>query len=105
VTSEVRAAPQKVKRERIRTDPSRPSLALSRSNASRADALEAGCEIRVWLDQREIDYCENIILKIADGLDAVFVLLILSPDPVDWKWVKEEWTDTYLERVERQHFL
>jgi hypothetical protein len=38
-----------------------------------ADALEAGGEIKVWLDEREIDYGQNIALKIADGLDADFV--------------------------------
>jgi hypothetical protein len=48
-----------------------------------ADALEAGGEIRVWLDEREIDYGQNIVLKIADGLDADFVLLVLCPDSVD----------------------
>ena len=68
-----------------------------------AGALEAGGEIKVWLDEREIDYGENIVLKIADGLDADFVLLILSPDSVDSKWVKEEWTDAYWEQVESQH--
>jgi hypothetical protein len=60
-----------------------------------ADALEAGGEIKVWLDEREIDYGENIVLRIADGPDADFVLLILSPDAVDSTWVKEEWTDAY----------
>jgi hypothetical protein len=35
------------------------------------------------------------VLKIADGLDADFVLLILSPASIDLKWVKEEWTDAY----------
>ena len=71
----------------------------SPSSATLADALEAGGEIKVWLDEREIDYGENIVLKIADGLDADFVLLILSPDSVDSKWVKEEWTDAYWEQV------
>lgn len=70
---------------------------------SLADAMEAGGEIKVWLDEREIDYGQNIVLKIADGLNADFVLLILSPDPVDSKWVKEEWTDAYWEQVESQH--
>jgi hypothetical protein len=67
-----------------------------------ADALEAGGEIKIWLDEREIDYGENIVLKIADGLDADFVLLILSPDSVDSKWVKEEWTDAYWEQIQNQ---
>jgi hypothetical protein len=67
-----------------------------------ADALEAAGEIKVWLDEREIDYGENIVLKIADGLDVAFVLLILSPDSVDSKWVKEEWTDAYWEPVNQE---
>jgi hypothetical protein len=32
-----------------------------------AAALEAGGEIKVWLDEREIEYGQNIVLKIADG--------------------------------------
>lgn len=67
-----------------------------------ADALEAGGEIKVWLDEREIDYGENIVLRIADGPDADFVLLILSPDAVDSTWVKEEWTDAYWEQPVNQ---
>jgi hypothetical protein len=35
------------------------------------------------------------VLRIADDLDADFVLLILSPASVDSKWVNEEWTDAY----------
>ena len=68
-----------------------------------ADELETGGEIKVWLDEREIGYGENIVLKIEEGLDANVVLLILSPDSVDSKWVKEEWTDAYWEQVNSQH--
>jgi tetratricopeptide (TPR) repeat protein len=67
-----------------------------------ADALEAGDDIKAWLDEREIKYGENVALKIEEGLDADFVLLILSPDSVDSKWVKEEWTASYWEQVENQ---
>ncbi len=68
-----------------------------------ANALEAGDDgIKVWLDEREIDYGANIVLKIGEGLDADVVLLILSPDSVDSKWVKEEWTDAYWEHVNTQ---
>jgi hypothetical protein len=42
------------------------------------DAVEAGGEIKVWLDDREIDHAESIMLKIADGLDADFVLLFFA---------------------------
>ena len=68
-----------------------------------ADELEAGGEIKVWLDEREIGYGENIVLKIEEGLDANVVLLILSPDSVDSKWAKEEWTAAYWEQVNSQH--
>jgi len=68
-----------------------------------ADALEAGGEIKVWLDEREIDYGQNIVRRIQEGLDADFALLIFSPDSIDSKWVKEEWTDAYWEQVESQH--
>jgi hypothetical protein len=42
------------------------------------------------------------VLKIADGLDADFVLLFFSPDSVDSKWVMEESTDAYWHRLENQ---
>lgn len=68
-----------------------------------ADFLGDGGEIEVWLDEREIGYGENIAGKIQEGLDADVVLLILSPDSVESKWVKEEWTDAYWEQVNEQH--
>jgi len=67
-----------------------------------AGALEAGGEITVWLDEREIGYGENIVLKIGQGLEADVVLLILSPDSVESKWVKEEWTDAYWDQTNSQ---
>jgi hypothetical protein len=67
-----------------------------------ANELETGGDIKVWLDERQIGYGENIVLKIGEGLDADAVLLIISPDSVDSKWVKEEWTDAYWDQVENQ---
>jgi hypothetical protein len=55
-----------------------------------ADALEAGEEIKVWLDE------------IGQGLDADVVLLILSPDSVDSNWVKDEWTDAHWDQTNSQ---
>jgi tetratricopeptide (TPR) repeat protein len=81
------------------------SVFLSHSSADKpfvrelADFLEAGGEIRVWLDEREIQAGENIVLKIGEGLDADAVLLILSPDSVGSRWVKEEWTDAFWEQT------
>ncbi|MBA3916252.1 MAG: TIR domain-containing protein, partial [Acidobacteriales bacterium] len=60
-----------------------------------AGFLESGGDIKVWLDEREIDFGDNIPSAISKGLDADAVLLILSPDSVDSKYVHEEWTDAY----------
>jgi hypothetical protein len=67
-----------------------------------ADELETGGEIKVWLDEREIDYGENAVLKMSEGLDADAVLLILSPDSAESNWVREEWTDAYWDQVNSQ---
>jgi hypothetical protein len=56
----------------------------------------------IEIHEHLIDYGQNIVLKIADGLDADYVLLILSPDSVDSKWVKEEWTGAYCEQPVNQ---
>src|SRR5271170_1605440 len=64
-----------------------------------ADALETGSEIKVWFDEREINYGDNSVLKMEEGLDADAVLLILSPDSVESKWVKEEWTDAFWDQT------
>ena len=64
-----------------------------------ADFLRQDDLIRVWLDEAEIRPGDNIVSKIAEGLDANVVLLILSPDSVDSQWVREEWTDAYWEQV------
>jgi tetratricopeptide (TPR) repeat protein len=64
-----------------------------------ADALETGGDIKVWLDEREINYGDNAVLKMEEGLDADVVLLILSPDSVESKWVKEEWTDAFWDQT------
>src|SRR5690349_12980138 len=60
--------------------------------------LEGG-QIRVWLDEAEIQPGDNIVSKIEKGLDADVVLFILSPDSIDSRWVREEWTDAYWEQV------
>jgi len=64
-----------------------------------ARELEIGGEIKVWFDEHEIDYGENAVLKMEEGLDADAVLLILSPDSVDSNWVKEEWTDAFWDQT------
>ena len=64
-----------------------------------ADFLGRDEAIQVWLDEREIAPGDNIVGEIGCGLDADFVLLILSPDSVNSNWVKEEWTDAFWEQT------
>jgi hypothetical protein len=64
-----------------------------------ANALEAGGYITVWFDEHEINYGDNSVLKMEEGLDADAVLLILSPDSVESNWVKEEWTDAFWDQT------
>ncbi len=64
-----------------------------------ATELERDGQIKAWLDEREIAPGEDIVGRIADGLDADFILLILSPDSVDSNWVKEEWPDAFWDQA------
>jgi tetratricopeptide (TPR) repeat protein len=76
-----------------------PSVFISHSSKDKpfvrelADALRRDGEIQVWLDEREIAPGDNFVSRIKDGLDADFVLLVLSPDSVASNWVEQEWTD------------
>jgi tetratricopeptide (TPR) repeat protein len=65
-----------------------------------ADFLEKDGDIKVWLDEREVDFGENIVSKIEQGLGSKFVLLILSPDSVESAWVREEWTAAFWRQME-----
>jgi len=82
-----------------------PSVFLSHSSADKpfvrnlAAALAEDGQIKVWLDEAEIAPGDNIVTKIAQGLDSDFVLFILSPDSIASNWVKEEWTDAFWEQT------
>jgi len=78
------------------SQPFEPGRALVRELA---DFLEKEGDIEAWLDEREIAPGQNIVSRIEEGLDADFILLILSPDSVDSSWVKEEWTDAFWEQT------
>ena len=87
-----------------------PSVFLSHSSKDKpfvrelAAELSRGGEIEVWLDEREIAPGDNIVGRIGAGLEnADFVLLILSPDSVESKWVKEEWTDAFWQQTNERH--
>jgi tetratricopeptide (TPR) repeat protein len=64
-----------------------------------AEFLRQDDRIRVWLDETKIQPGDNIVGEIEDGLDADVVLLILSPDSVSSRFVREEWTAAYWEQV------
>ena len=84
-----------------------PSVFLSHSSQDKPFVRELAAHllqqdpqtITVWLDEREISPGENIVDKIAEGLESNFVLLILSPDSINSNWVKEEWTDAFWEQT------
>jgi tetratricopeptide (TPR) repeat protein len=84
------------------------SVFLSHSNKDKpfvrelAEFLERESDIKVWLDEREIAPGQNIVGRIAKGLESDFILLILSPDSVESNWVKEEWTDAFWEQTNNQ---
>ena len=64
-----------------------------------AEFLEKDGDVKVWLDEREIAPGQNIVGRIAEGLDSDFIMLVLSPDAVNSNWVKEEWTDAFWEQT------
>jgi tetratricopeptide (TPR) repeat protein len=84
-----------------------PSVFLSHSSIDKpfvrelASFLQQDDQIKVWLDEAEIAPGENIVTKIADGLESDFVLYIMSPDSVASNWVKEEWTDAFWEQTNK----
>ncbi len=62
--------------------------------------LREGGEIETWLDEYDIPYGGNVVSSIADGLQSAdAVLLILSPEAVESRWVTEEWSAKYWEQV------
>jgi hypothetical protein len=55
--------------------------------------LEDGGDIECWLDKYEIEFGQNIVLRMNDGLaKSDFALLFLSPSALKSPWVEEEWT-------------
>src|SRR5947209_2769246 len=86
-----------------------PTVFLSHSSQDQpfvrdlAQFLEQDHQLQVWLDEGEISPGENIVQKIGAGLDADFILLILSPDSVSSAWVREEWTAAYWDQINHQH--
>jgi tetratricopeptide (TPR) repeat protein len=58
--------------------------------------LETGGDIECWLDKYEIDFGQNVVARINDGLGkSDFLLLFLSPASLQSRWVEQEWTAIY----------
>jgi hypothetical protein len=66
-----------------------------------AAALERDVEIKVSLDEGEIVPAATSSTKSPPASNPIFVLVIMSPDAVGPKWVKEEWTDAYWEQTNK----
>jgi len=64
-----------------------------------AGALEVGGEIEVRWDERDLAPGDNVVSRIAEGLESDFVLVVVSPESVDSKWVQREWADALHEET------
>ena len=84
-----------------------PSVFLSHASVDKpfvrqlAAFLRQDPQITVWLDEAEIAPGDNIVTKIASGLDSDFVLFILSPSSIASNWVREEWTDAFWDQTNK----
>jgi hypothetical protein len=57
------------------------------------ERLEIGGDLECWVDQYEIDFGDNFVSKINDGLEQCrAVLLVLSAKAVESDWCRKEWT-------------
>lgn len=56
-----------------------------------AGELEAN-GIKPWLCEGDVEYGDNFVAKIEEGLKCDLVLLVLSPDAVQSVWTRVEWT-------------
>ncbi len=64
-----------------------------------ADELKAN-GIEPWLCEVDIEYGDNFVAKIEEGLKCDLVLLVLSPDAVRSAWTREEWTSALARQVD-----
>ncbi|HVN03536.1 MAG TPA: TIR domain-containing protein [Bryobacteraceae bacterium] len=60
--------------------------------------LERGCGVEVLLEEGEIQSGEDLIAKVAEGLSADVVLVLLSPDSVPPRWVLDRWKSVFWEQ-------
>ena len=81
------------------TDQSEPrQIFISYASADRPVAERISTQLResgfrVWFDKWEINFGDSITEKINEGIESSdLILVLLSPEAIESKWVKDEWT-------------
>lgn len=64
--------------------------------ADLAAFLESGADVQVYLDEGLIGAGGSLVEKARDGRMADIVVVILSPDSVPPKWVRDEWEEAFI---------
>ena len=60
-----------------------------------AEFLQRGADVEVYLNEGEIGPGETLLSKAQEGLMADAMLVMLSPDSVPERWVREEWITAF----------
>ncbi len=64
--------------------------------ADLATFLESGADVQVYLDDGLIEAGGSLIQEARDGRMADSIVVILSPDSVPRKWVRDEWEEAFI---------
>jgi TIR domain/NB-ARC domain len=78
-----------------------PCYSPSKSELARelAAFLERGAGVEVLLEEGEMRPGQDLIAKVAEGLSADVVLVLLSPDAVPARWIRERWTQVFWDQA------
>lgn len=70
-----------------------------------ADDLR-GLKINVWLDKWDIELGANVTEDINKGLEqSRFLLVVITKNSLESRWVKEEWTNKYNEEIKSDRIM
>jgi tetratricopeptide (TPR) repeat protein len=80
-------------------------LFLSHSTKDKAFVLELAAQLRAnglapWLCEKDIEYGDDFVAKIEEGLKCDLVLLVLSPEAVRSPWTGKEWASALAREVQ-----
>lgn len=64
--------------------------------AELADFLERGADVRVFLEDGEMEPGGDLVAKAREARMADIVVVVLSPDSVPAKWVRADWEEAFL---------